>query len=80
MKKITLFLLSVFMFSFMYADDAQLTTGDLNCLKVQKHHGEKNICLPSSKPDNCSEASYNKLKSNVQECSFKLRGSLRSAL
>ncbi|QIW10418.1 hypothetical protein [Francisella sp. LA112445] len=86
MKKIALILLSIVMSSSVYAADVQLSsgsqinTGDLNCLQLQKHAGKKSFCLPSKKPESCSAENYDKLKSNVQECSFKVRGSLRSAL
>ncbi|APC91396.1 MULTISPECIES: hypothetical protein [Francisella] len=80
MKKITLFILLVVMSGSIYAADQQLTSGDLNCLQQQKHQGKIITCLPTKKPDNCSPENYQKLKTTVQECSFKIRGALRSAL
>ncbi|APD50395.1 hypothetical protein [Francisella hispaniensis] len=80
MKKINLFILLMVMFGSIYAADQQLTIDDLNCLQEQKHHGHIITCLPTKKPENCSTENYQKLKSTVQECSFKIRGTLRSAL
>ncbi|QIW10419.1 hypothetical protein [Francisella sp. LA112445] len=83
MKKIlkSLFLGTV-TFSSMYAAGNTLNVDDLNCLRVEKQFSEKykNICLPSKKPENCSQESYDKLKSSIKECDFKILGSLRSAL
>ncbi|BCD90234.1 hypothetical protein fh0823_03730 [Francisella halioticida] len=59
-----------------------MNVNDLNCLRVEKQFSEQynNICLPSKKPESCSEESYNKLKYSIKECNFKLIGSLRAAL
>ncbi|AFJ44033.1 hypothetical protein [Francisella orientalis] len=80
MKKFIFIFVFIIFSASVYAADEQLTSGDLNCLQEQKHQGEIKTCLPSKKPDNCSEEDYEKLKSSVQECSFKVRGALRSAL
>ncbi|WP_150468364.1 hypothetical protein [Francisella sp. SYW-9] len=86
MKKLALILLSIVIVTSVYAADvqsnsgSQINTGDLNCLQLQKHAGKKSFCLPVKKPESCSAENYAKLKSNVQECKFKVRGSIRSAL
>ncbi|WP_150468363.1 hypothetical protein [Francisella sp. SYW-9] len=68
-------------FTSMYAAGNTLNVSDLNCLRVEKQFSEKyrNICLSSKKPEDCSTESYDKLKSNIKECDFKILGSLRSA-
>ncbi|MED7789171.1 hypothetical protein [Francisella sp. 19X1-34] len=83
MKKIlkSLFLGSI-TFSSMYAAGNTLNVDDLNCLRVEKKFSQKykNICLPSTKPENCSAQSYQKLQSSIKACDFKVIGSLRDAL
>ncbi|API87024.1 hypothetical protein [Francisella uliginis] len=82
MKKILKsLLLGTVTFGSMFAAGNTLNVNDLNCLRVEKQFSEKykNVCLPSEKPENCSTESYDKLKSNIKECDFKLLGSLREA-